>query len=201
MCTALGTAIMSLPVNLCRACGVDVSKNKKNRHPLSGKDVCPTLTEFAIDAVKSIPSSHGREFLLDVREFQAGYVCRRCYRELVRLHTLEKQLSDAKEAISNKVAKAATHLPAKQVLQSKSADRNGTVLVTQVSRPETQSTSYQSPRSHRKRPGTVLPSSTERRKRIRLLEVTESVPTSSTASPDVAVSQSKQTHFVVYFVT
>ena len=58
---------------------MDVSKNKKNRHPLSGKDICPILTEFAIDAVKSLPSSDGREFLLNAQEFQAGYVCRVCY--------------------------------------------------------------------------------------------------------------------------
>ena len=107
---------MSAPVSLCRACGVDVIKNKKNGHPLSGKDICPTLTEFATDAVKSLPSSDGREFLLNAQEFQAGYVCRGCYRELLRLHTLENQLREAKEAISNKVAKAACHLPTKQVV-------------------------------------------------------------------------------------
>ena len=118
-CTA-----MSAPVSLCQACGVDVTKNKKNRYPLSGKDICPTLTEFATDAVKSLPSSDGRKFLLNAQEFQAGYVCRGCYRELLTLHTLEKQLHEAKEAISNKVAKAACHLPTKQVVQSLSVDQN-----------------------------------------------------------------------------
>ena len=52
--------------------------------------------------------------------------CKKC------MHVLT--FSDAKEAISNKVAKAATHLPAKQVLQSNSTDQNGTVPVTQETR-------------------------------------------------------------------
>ena len=62
-------------MKLCRACGVDVSKDTKNRHPLIGKDICPTLAEFATSAVKSLPSPSGCELCLDVKKFEAGYVC------------------------------------------------------------------------------------------------------------------------------
>ena len=175
---------MSDSAKFCRACGVDVSVNNKNRHPLLGKEICQTLTEFATDAVKAVSSS---ELLLDIQQFQAGYVCRACYRELVKLHTLKEQLKGTKECIRNKLAKIACLLPANP--------RNpGAVVSTATTNPtphhETQS-SYVSPQSSRKRRRTEQMSNTERRKRRRILETVQSAPTatSSTSSPDVVVSK------------
>ena len=99
----------SIAMKVCRVCGVDVSKDRKNRHPLAGKDICPTLTDFATSAVRSLPSPSG---------FEAGYVCQRCYRQLTMLHTLQKKLRDTKDAITNKVAKVASLLPSKQLQAS-----------------------------------------------------------------------------------
>lgn len=95
-------------MKLCRACGVNVSKDTKNRHPLIGKDICPTLAEFASSAVRSLPSPSGCELCLDVKKFEAGYVCQRCYRELTSLHTLQKKLRDTKDTITCKIAKVAS---------------------------------------------------------------------------------------------
>ena len=61
---------MSTPVSLCQACGVDISKNKKNRHPFSGKDICPTLTEFATSVVRSLTSSTDASFCSMLRSFK-----------------------------------------------------------------------------------------------------------------------------------
>ena len=95
-------------------CGSDVGgRNKKNRHPLFGKDICPTLTVFATDTVKLLSGPEGSELLLDVQTFQSGYLCRSCYRELAKLHSLQKQLSETKTSISNKLAKIFHLLPTK----------------------------------------------------------------------------------------
>ena len=165
----------------CRTCGVDVGGRNKNRHPLFGKDICPTLTGFATDAVKSlsVSSPQGSELLLDVQTFQSGYVCRGCYRELVKLHSLQKQLSDTKESISNKLAQISHLLPTKPIGRSPSTCQHGLA---------SKATSYLSPRAHRKRPGIDLSSNAERIKRRRTLDVAKSVPSTSTNSPDVAVS-------------
>ena len=81
--------------------GVDVdnSKEKKSRHPLSDRNICST---FTTSAVKALPSCHGCEFCLDIKKFEAGYVCRKCFRELTMLNALQKQLRDTKEAIASK---------------------------------------------------------------------------------------------------
>ena len=92
-------------------CGFDVGgRNKKNRHPLFGKHICPTLTGFATDTVKSLSGPEGSELLLDV---QSGYLSRICYRELAKLHSLQKQLNETKTSISNKLAKIFHLLPTK----------------------------------------------------------------------------------------
>ena len=175
-----------IAMKVCRACGVDVSKDTKNRHPLSGKDICPTLTDFATNAVRSLPSPSGCEVCLDVRKFEAGYVCQRCYRQLTTLHTLQKKLRDTKDAITNKVAKIASLLPSKQLQASNS------MMPTPETENETQpSTNKSPPRSSRKRAASDVPSNADRIKRRRILEAVESVPTSSSKSPDVAVSLSE----------
>ena len=109
-------------MTFCRACGVDVddSKERKSRRSLSDSTICSLLTGFATSAVKALPTCHGYEFCLDMENFEAGYVCRRCFRELTKLNNLQKQLIDTKEAIATKVAKAAAEslLPLKKTALS-----------------------------------------------------------------------------------
>ena len=95
----------------CRACGIDVNKDTKNRHPLTDKDVYPTLIKFATSAVRSLSSPSVGELCLDVKKFEAGYICQRCYRQLTTLHTLQKKLRDREDAITSKVTKVASLLP------------------------------------------------------------------------------------------
>ena len=198
-------------MKLCRTCGVDVSKDTKNRHPLIGKDICPTLAEFATSAVKSLPSPSECELCLDVKKFEAGYVCQRCYRELTSLHTLQKKLRDTKDAITSKIAKVASLLPTaatKQLQASANANARNQLsqsrLAEQVlttssegnsmmpnSENEIQPSTNKSPsRSSRKRAATDVPSNADCIKRRRILEAVESALTSSSKSPDVAVSLS-----------
>ena len=198
-------------MKLCRACGVNVSKDTKNRHPLIGKDICPTLAEFASSAVRSLPSRSGCELCLDVKKFEAGYVCQRCYRELTSLHTLQKKLRDTKDAITSKIAKVASLLPAKQLQACANANANARNQLPSQSRlaeqvlttssegnsmmpnpeNETQPSTSKSPsRPSQKRAATDVPSNADRIKRRRILEAVESAPTSSSKSPDVAVSLS-----------
>ena len=96
-------------------------------------------------------------------------MCVEFVRELVRLHTLENQLCEAKDAISSKVAKAACHLPTKQVDQNAQSSSHLAPALD-----ETQSATYPSPCSRRKRLCPAPPSSSERRKRRRIIEVTSS---------------------------
>ena len=201
-------------MKLCRACGVDVSKDTKNRHPLIGKDICPTLGEFATSAVRSLPCPSGCELCLDVKKFEAGYVCQRCYRELTSLHTLQRKLKDTKNGITSKIAKVASLLPTKQLQASANATaRNQSArLAEQVitegnlmmpnPENETQPSTNKSPSrsSRKKRAATDVPSNADRVKRRRILEAVESAPTSSSKSPDVAVSLSKcEPLFVNYY--
>ena len=199
----------------CRACGIDVSKDTKNRHPLTGKDVCPTLTKFATSAVRSLSSPSGGELCLDVKKFEAGYVCQRCYRQLTTLHTLQKKLRDIEDAITSKVAKVASLLPTVQLQTSANAtDPSGEISMqshspevapvssatssdgnllrptSEAANAETQPSTSKSPISSRKRAATEVPSKAERSKKRRTLEDVESAPTSSSKSPDVAVSLS-----------
>ena len=51
-------------------------------------------------------SSQRCESQLNYSEFESGYVCKSCYRDLVKVQTLEKQLSDLKSSIASKVSKS-----------------------------------------------------------------------------------------------
>ena len=70
---------------------VDDSKERKSRHPLSGRNICSILTDFGTSAVKTLPSRNRCEFCLDVENLETGYVYLRCFREL---NNLQKQLKD-----------------------------------------------------------------------------------------------------------
>ena len=84
-----------------------MDENKKNRHPLRGKEVLTTLTEFAECALKATPHSSQRcEAQLNYSELETGYVCRSYYRDLVKVQTLEKQFSDLKSSVTSKVSKS-----------------------------------------------------------------------------------------------
>lgn len=178
----------AIAMKACRACGVDVSKDTKNRHPLTGKDICPTLIKFATSAVRSLPGPSGGELCLDVKKFEAGYVCQRCYRQLTTLHTLQKKLRDTEDAITSKVTKVASLLPTEQVQASRVPSYSS--LSTGGENETHPRTSKSTPISTRKRAATDAPSNAERIKKRRILEAVESVPTTSSNSPDVAVSLS-----------
>jgi hypothetical protein len=161
-------------MNCCLACGVDVENAKKSRHPLSDSDITPLLVEFATSAVESIPSQQGSKLQLDVQQFKSGYVCRSCYREVLKLHSLQKQLKEANEALANKLTRTACLLPSTTHI-------GGTLITNQ---------SHQSPDVRRKRSLVNIPTQilSPRNKRRRILQAVRSVPTSSNKSPDVAVS-------------
>ena len=89
-----------------------MDQNKKNRHTLRGKEVYSTLTEFAESALKAAPlSSQGCESQFNYSEFESGYVCKSCYRDLAKVQTLENQLSDLKNSIANKVSNSIRTYP------------------------------------------------------------------------------------------
>ena len=95
-------------------------------------------------------------------------------------------MSKAKELISNKLAKTARLLPvATKVTQVLPVSKNLTLFLEQK---DTQSMNYHSPHTRQRRPGTSPLLNAECRKGRPIIEVTLSVPTSSTTSPDVAVS-------------
>lgn len=120
-------------------------------------------------------------------------------------------MRDTKDAITSKIAKVASLLPTaatKQLQASANANARNQLsqsrFVEQVlttssernsmmpnSENETQPSTNKSPsRSSRKRAATDVPSNADRIKRRRILEAVESAPTSSSKSPDVAVSLS-----------
>ena len=91
-----------------------MDENKKNRHTLRGIDVVSTLTEFAKCAFRSTPLSSPRcEPQLNYSEFESGYVCKSCYRDLVKVQTLKKQLRglkfDCKQGVQNHPCKSNHH--------------------------------------------------------------------------------------------
>ena len=87
-----------------------MDQNKKNRYTLRGKEVYSILTEFAESALKATLLS-SQETQLNYSEFESGYVCKSCYRDLAKVQTLEKQLSDLKNSIASKVSKSIRTYP------------------------------------------------------------------------------------------
>ena len=116
-------------MNHCRACGVDVDNSKKNRHKLSGpmgKTICSTLTKFAANAVRTSPG-HSQDLELhvhlDEEQFEAGYVCKSCYRELDKLQSLQIQIVELQKTVSEKVTKAVHHLPVLSTSETHNVDQ------------------------------------------------------------------------------
>lgn len=187
-------------MNYCRVCGVNVDENKKNRHPLSGKDVLSTLTEFAKCALRTTPLGSQRcEPQLNYSEFESGYVCKSCYRDLVKVQTLDNQLSDLKSSIASKVSES---IRANPTIISYTRQE---VPVSDNQSPQTHrevpESAHQSPSTSRKRVHSGKQSSTEFSKRRRLLRAVEHIPTTSKNSPDVAVRMNT-IHFnytIIYF--
>lgn len=120
-------------------------------------------------------------------------------------------MRDTKDAITSKIAKVASLLPAKQLQACANANANARNQLLSQSRlaeqvlttssegnsmmpnpeNETQPSTSKSPsRPSQKRAATDVPSNADRIKRRRILEAVESAPTSSSKSPDVAVSLS-----------
>ena len=149
----------------CRACGVDVAKDKKQRRTISRNAIfCSTL----------IPMASAVSDRLDVSKFEEGYVCKVCSRELEKMQKLQAQLDEVKGSIFSKLTNAAHLMPTTEM----PAEREETQTPVRT--------------SQKKRASDPQGASNERRKRRRLLQGLESAaPTTSTkGSPDVAVSHS-----------
>ena len=68
--------------------------------------VCCTLIPFATSVIESSSQS-----LPDVSNFENGYACKSCYREVEKLQKLQKQLGELKESFLTKVTKSAHLFP------------------------------------------------------------------------------------------
>lgn len=186
--------VKAVAMNYCRVCGVNVDENKKNRHTLRGK-VLSTLTEFAESAVRATPLSSQRcESQLNYSEFESGYVCKSCYRDLVKVQTLEKQLSDLKSSIASKVSKSIRANPT--IISYTRQEAPVTDHQSPQTRQEVPESAHQSPSTSRKRLHSGKQSSTEFSKHRRLLRAVERIPTTSKNSPDVAV-RVYTIHFII----
>ena len=155
-------------MNLCRVCGTDVELNKKNRRSVSGNPCCKTLLEVAACSLEA--NFSGAQ--LDLKRFEEGYVCKGCFREVDRLHRLQKQVVDLKAVVSSKVA------------QTIHCYR----VVACPPVPPALSSSILNEKSPRKRPATVQLESDHQSKRRKHLRTVKLLPSSSNQSPDVAVS-------------
>ena len=149
----------------CRACGIDVAKDKKQRRTISGN--ATILTPMASTVIDQ----------LDVKKFEEGYVCKVCSRELEKMQKLQAQLDEVKGSIFLKLTNASHLLP-----QSIGMPSEAEMVLTPTCT------------SSRKRASDASSNERRKRRRL-LRGIESAVPTTSTqGSPDVAVSRSVCTY-------
>ena len=160
--------VFCIAMDAWRVCGVDLDVNKKNRCSLSRNICCFIPTEIAI-------SSLGVESTLDVKKFEDGYVCRGCFREIEKVYKVQIQVNELKTKVATKVAQR-VHLFQSDTITMPAHDSPSSSQPTQ------------------KRSADDLDPQ-HRKKRKKILQEAESMPTSLKESPDVAVNDSYDMSF------